>query len=68
MRTPNTAPDITLEVPPFLRQQDAGGNSPSPRVYNCNFEKAFGQSRNGQKPIPPNKLSKNALVQGCARC
>ena len=28
MRTPNTAPDITLEVPPFLRQQDAGGNSP----------------------------------------
>lgn len=30
MRTPNTAPDITLEAPPFLRQQDAGGNSPLP--------------------------------------
>lgn len=38
MRTPNTAPDITLEVPPFLRQQNAGGNSPPP-ICNCNFEK-----------------------------
>ena len=67
MRTPNTAPDIALEVPPFLRQQDAGGSSP-PLSTTAISKRWLGQSRNGQKPILPNKLSKKPVIQEWARC
>lgn len=60
MRTPNTAPDITLEVPPFLRQQDAGGSSPPP-IYNCNFEKVAWTI-----PQRPETHTAQQAIQKCA--
>lgn len=70
MRTPNTAPDITLEAPPFLRQQDAGGNS-SPYLQ-LQFRKGGldnpATARNPYCPTshPKRRLSRDAL--GANQC
>lgn len=71
MRTPNTAPDITLEVPPFLRQQDAGGSSPPPYLQ-LQFRKGGldnpATARNPYCPTsyPKMRLSRDAL--GANQC